>query len=407
MAPTRYGTPVWPALTPRHRRPRFRRLRGDYERDVVIVGGGLTGCASAYAFAASGLSVALLEADALGLAATARSSGLVTHQPDIDFLTLERVWGRRAARRVWEMTRRAALDLVATVRRLGLHCQLEGSDAIIFTTREDEVTPLRRELRARRSAGLEGVWLSAEHARQETNVPACGGVRMRGSSQLDPYRLCLGLAVAAHKRGAIIHEQTRVARIKTGRDGVHITTDGGSVRAQRVIVATGAPTGLFRPLARHLVARHTYMVLTPPLGAKIRKELGRRDAVLSDRDTPFHYLRWTRDQRVLFGGGDQPEPSRRAHDKILIQRTSQLMYELSTLYPVISGIRPEYAWATPISATPDGVPYVGPHRHFPGHLFAFGVGHGGVTASFLASRVLLRHHLGTADKGDELFRFAR
>ena len=83
------------------------------------------------------------------------------------------------------------------------------------------------------------------------------------------------------------------------------------------------------------------------------------------------------------------------------------MYELSTLYPVISGIRPEYAWASPVNTTTDGVSLVGPHRHFPRHLFALGAGHGGATASFLAARLLLRHHLGKSEKGDELFGFAR
>lgn len=406
MVSTRYGVPVWPTLTP-SRRLRYSRLRGDHECDVVIVGGGLTACATAYAFSASGLSVTLLEADSLGLAATARSSGLVTQQPDVDFLTLERARGRRAARQIWQMTRRASLDLAATVRRLGLRCQLERTDAIQFSSREEQVQPLRREVRARRSAGLEGVWLSDARVQHTVHTSAYGGVRTRGLSQLDPYRLCLGLAAAAHKRGATLHERTQASRISTGRDGVDVTTVAGRVRAQRVIVATGTPTTLFRPLARHLRARHTYMVLTPPLGAKIRKELGPRTAVLSDRDTPPHYLRWTRDSRVLFGGADQPEPSRRAQDSVLVQRTGQLMYELSTLYPVVSGIRPEYAWATPMCVTPDGMPIVGSHRHFPRHLFALGFGHGGITGSFLASRLLLRQHLGRSDKGDELFGFAR
>jgi glycine/D-amino acid oxidase-like deaminating enzyme len=349
----------------------------------------------------------LLEADGLGLGATACGSGLVTHRPRTEFLALERARGRRDARQIWEMTRRAALDLAATARRLGLKCQLEMSDAIHVATREDQVFPLRRELRARRSAGLEGVWLSAERVRQATNIAASGGLRTRGQSQLDPYRLCLGLAAAADKRGAIIHERTRVSRIRTGPGGVDVTTDAGRVRSQRVIVTTGSPTTLFRPLARHVRDTQTYMVLTPPLGAKIRKELGQRDTVLSDRDDPAHYLRWTRDNRMLFGGGDQPQPARRGEDKVLVQRTGQLMYELSTLYPVVSGIRPELAWAAPIKTTSDGVLIAGPHRQFPRHLFVFGTGHGGIAGSFLASRLLLRHHLGKPGKGDELFGFTR
>ena len=407
MASTRYGVPVWTTLRPRRQRPAYPRLKGDGEQDVVIVGGGLTGCATAYAFAAAGVSVLLVEADAIGLAGTAHGSGLVREQPAADFLTLEERWGRRAARTVWQMTRRAALDLAATSRRLGLRCQLEPTDSIVIAADDEDAQRLQRELRARRKAGLDGVWLSASRLEQATHIAAAGGLRTRGGAQVDPFRLCLGLAAAARARGATLHEHTRVSKIKPGRRVVDVITDRGSVRAQRVILVTDHPSPLCRPLGRHLTARESYMVLTPPLGAKIRRELGRRDAALSDRVEPAHYLRWTRDHRLLFGGADQAPPAPRTRDRVLIQRTGQLMYELSTLYPVISGLRPEYAWAAPVTTTPDGIPFVGPHRHFPRHAFALGAGHGGATASFLASRILLRHHLDRPDTGDELFGFAR
>ena len=407
MASTRYGVPYWSAQLPRGRRPRYARLRGAQTHDVVIVGGGLTGCATAYAFAAAGVSVALVEADDIGLAATTRGSGAVRLQPAADFLTLEQRWGRRAARAVWQMTRRAALDLAATVRRLGLRCQLETTDAITIALSDEQAQLLQRELRARRKAGLDGMWLSRPGIEQATSIEAVGGLRTKGGVQLDPLRLCLGLAASAQKRGAVLHERSRVVKVKPGRHVVDIAMDGGTVQAQRVIVTTDAPTPLYASLARHVAAWDTYMVMTPPLGAKVRREMGRRDAALSDRADPAHYLRWTRDHRVLFGGGDQVPPPKRTHDRVLIQRTGQLMYELSTLYPVISGIRPDYAWTAPVTATPDGVMFVGPHRHYPRHLFALGTGHGGAAASFLASRLLLRHHLGRSDKGDELFGFSR
>ena len=90
-----------------------------------------------------------------------------------------------------------------------------------------------------------------------------------------------------------------------------------------------------------------------------------------------------------------------------MQRTGQLMYELSTLYPSISGLQPDYAWHGEVVATPDGLPLIGPHRHFPHHLFALGGGGNGVATSFLAARVLLRGHRDKPAAGDELFGFGR
>jgi len=42
-----------------------------------------------------------------------------------------------------------------------------------------------------------------------------------------------------------------------------------------------------------------------------------------------------------------------------VQRTGQLIYELSTLYPDISGIAAEYGWNAAYARTADGLPYIG------------------------------------------------
>ena len=85
----------------------------------------------------------------------------------------------------------------------------------------------------------------------------------------------------------------------------------------------------------------------------------------------------------------------------------ELMYELTTLYPAISGLQPEWGWDFVHYASPDGLPVVGPHRNFPRHLFALGHGRHGTAVAWLAARVLLRAYLGDPVKGDETFGFGR
>jgi glycine/D-amino acid oxidase-like deaminating enzyme len=83
------------------------------------------------------------------------------------------------------------------------------------------------------------------------------------------------------------------------------------------------------------------------------------------------------------------------------------MYELSTLYPAISGVMPDYGWENAYGRTADGLPYLGPHRNYPRHLFALGCGLAGPALAFLGSRILLRHYLGQPSRGDEFFDFSR
>jgi hypothetical protein len=82
------------------------------------------------------------------------------------------------------------------------------------------------------------------------------------------------------------------------------------------------------------------------------------------------------------------------------------MYELTRIYPDISGVMPAVGWSLNLAHGVDGGLFVGPHRNFPHQLFAFGTAHDPARA-FLASRILLRHVQGTTTGEDELFGFAR
>ena len=70
-----YGRAPFLDRFPSSRVPSYPRHKGPLTTEVAIVGGGLTGCAAAYAFAAAGVRVALVEAERIGRAARARWPG--------------------------------------------------------------------------------------------------------------------------------------------------------------------------------------------------------------------------------------------------------------------------------------------------------------------------------------------
>jgi glycine/D-amino acid oxidase-like deaminating enzyme len=399
--------PYWLDRFPKSRRPSYPRMRGSADATVAIVGGGLTGCACAWTFAAAGVKVVLLEAEAIGGGATTRGPGLAREDFDASFQQTAALHGLRSARTLWQAMRRASLDFPAAIRRLQIKCDLAPSDLLIFARRDAEsVRRLQREYHSRRAAGLEHSWVTAAQFARETGVEGGAAIRTRGSS-LDPYRACVAFAAAAVDRGAALHEKSPVRRVRAGRKQVEVTTDAGTVRAEAVVIATGAPLADLRALRRHLKPQHGYVVVTESLPAGVRRDVGRRAAALRDWEGPPHLLRWMREDRVMFSGADQPEVAPRARDRALVQRTGQLMYELSTVYPAISGVQPEWAWDFTHYETVDRLPFVGLHRNFPRHLFAIGAGRHGAGVAWLAARILLRRHQEEPARGDELFGFTR
>ena len=405
MAKISYGQSPWLRGLPARTRPAFPPFRGGLEAPVAIMGGGLAGVVTAYAFAAAGIRVVLLEADRLGGGATGRSAGLILADCEGDFLVHEAAVGRRAARGLWQATRRAALDFSAAIRRLGIRCRLEPTDAILYARDPDDTRRLKREAQARRAAGVDASWLTARSL-AALRLDGGGAIRTRGHARVHPYRACAGFARAAGQRGAVIFEKSPVRRVLARAKHVELVTANGTIRCDTVVLATGDPASGFAALRRHFTTTETYAVLTPPLPASVQRAAPGHATILQDRARPPHRLAWTPDERVIWTGADQARSAGRGRDKVLVQRGGQLMYELSLTIPAISGIQPEFVWDVPAARTHDGLPFIGPHRNYPRHLFALGLG-ASLTGAFLAARILLRHYEGKPDASDEHFGFAR
>jgi glycine/D-amino acid oxidase-like deaminating enzyme len=395
---TRYGVSPWIDNVPSTRRPDYPRLRGEHTADVVIVGGGLTGCATAYACAAAGLRPLLVEAGRIGQGGAGRSAGLLLSDPGVSFRAIAKAHGLRSARRIFEGYRKAALDGAAILRRLNIRCDLTASNDVLVAIRDGE-KELRRELDAK--------WISGQSAKGSMAVDAVGAIKSGPGFTLDPYRACLGLAAAAGKRGGILFERSVVKKVRVGKKQVDVTLDGGLIHADTIIVTTGIATLEFKPLRRHFTTRESYLVLTEPLPASMRKQLRADGKTIRDTASPRHRIRETKDGRLLIAGGDRDQSPLRQRDAIRVQRTGQLMYELLMMYPAISGLHPEYGWEMSYGETADGLMYIGPHRNYPRHLFGLGRAGDSLAGAFLAARVLARAASGDVDKADEVFGWTR
>ena len=400
--------PFWLDRCPKSTRPAYPVWHGEGEAGTVVIGGGLAGCCCAFTLAAAGIDVVLLEADRLGAGASADATGLVRVRPAVPFAAAARSLGLRTARAIWQGHRKAALDLAATLRRLRIRSELAAVDLLQLSGAEAEASArLKREYQGQHDAGIAVTWTNAAQATAAARFPANGAIKSKGFS-IDPYRTTLGIAAAAVQRKARVFERTMAVRVRDRRSHVEVQTDsGGLIRAQSVVIATSAGLHDFRALRRHLHSWHGYAVVSDSLPAAIRREAGPSGAAVEDDRDPPHVVRCMTEERLLVAGASQLAVPARSQSAVLEQRTGQLMYELSTLYPAISGVSAAWSWHYRYDVTPDGLPLLGPHRNFPRHFFVLGQSAHGPASSWLAARLVQRWAAEKMEKSDELYGFAR
>jgi glycine/D-amino acid oxidase-like deaminating enzyme len=403
----RAGTPLWLPARLARRAPRYPALSGAHTADVAIVGGGITGSIAALRFAEAGVDAVVLEADRVGHGSTAASSALLLQEPDARLSALTERYDARTARHLWRVSHDAASELIALLRRLMPAGSVTTRDTVYYTTEAEDVAPLHAEYRARQRAGFDATWLTPRALRVEAGIPARAGIRTRGNAHCDPLRACDAVAREAVRRGARFFERSPVRRIDAGRGGVRVRTAGGVVEARQAVIATGYATRQFRPLAGRFQMSYTYVLATPPLDARARRELGLADVMLWDTRRQYHYARWTPDHRLLLGGWDRPLRGGQPAPVRLAAAMAGIRAHFERVLPALADLPMAHAWEGRFANTPDSLPYVGPHRQYPGHAFALGYGGNGMTFGSLAGRLLVEQWQGRRSRDHALFAFDR
>ena len=388
--------------------------------DVIVVGGGIVGAATAYFLARRKLKVLMIEAETPAWGASGRNPGYQ-----------------------WLHTRRAGLqmELGLAGRRLAdtLAQELDGFEfrpcgGMIYFFDERQ-RPLFESLVAeRRAAGLPMELLDANQARE--HCPALSE-RVAGATwnPLDAHqntrKLVEALVAGAVRHGARVLSNTRVeGLVMDGRRCVGVRTAKDSFTADRVVLAGGAWTPkLLAPFGINLpiTAMRLQVVETEPApfrfapllyGPTALKQYAfiRELGAYSDVGT-MHPLEPTfpgveflelavqrEDGRLLLGC---PMDFPGLDDRPTVGGLALTMAVLSDALPGIKSLAVERVWAGLLPQTPDALPVIGPVNGIDG--LQLNAGHVfGNLAGPLSGKMLAQAMTGESPEFDlELFRLDR
>ena len=212
----------------------------DHTADVIIVGGGVMGCAAAYHLAKDGQRVLLLEQFAVG-----HSHGS-SHGPSriirLAYDSADYVQLARASYALWrELEAESGQVVDAASRRPRL--RPAGRAGARWDSRD--VSGGRRAVRGSSTATR-----SCAASPSSTCRKTPSGYYQADYSLLAADRCVATLAAQARRHGAIIHENEPARQMHaTRRSGVEVRTEQGTYTADRLILSAGS---WMRPLLRQL-----------------------------------------------------------------------------------------------------------------------------------------------------------
>ncbi len=349
--------------------------------EVVVIGGGYAGITAAAELARRGVAVTLLEAETLGWGASTRNGGIV--HPGYK-------WGpRQLVRRFGEDTGKALFDdtLAAfqTVKRLiideSIDCDFRESGYVEVAHAASHVRDLVQLRESLAGRGVASTFIPREKIHDEIGSDIYhGALVIPGGGLVHPGRLFAGLAAAADRAGADLHEGVRARTVKRHADGQFtVETERGAVLAREVFIATNGYTdGVAPSLRRRIIPIGSYIIATEPLPDDLIAELSPRGRAFFDTKNFLFYWHVSADKRMVFGGRASMLPT-------TIEKTARILYQgMTTVHPQLAGRRIDYAWGGNVGFTFDRMPHVG--RTSEGVTYAMGC---------CGSGVALMTHLGT------------
>jgi len=312
--------------------------------DVVVVGGGLVGCALAAELAERGRAVIVIERSEPGAEASGAAAGMLSPQSesrarDAFFdLAVE----SRGLYPAWVRRLEAATGADVGYRKTGLlHCRFEpdesGGEAFAW----------------QRAAGLAAVEMSRAElggmAGGALSPEVRGAVYFPDEAVVDPRRLTRAAWMCAARRGADVRSGISVVGFRVEKGVCRgVDTDAGAIEADAVVDAAGAWAAFEGRLP-------VTLPVAPVRGQIVELSLPQQPlgSVVASGDV---YVVPRPDGTLLLGSTAERVGFRK---EVTAEAVGRLVAAATRLVPALASARFVAAWSGLRPATPDGWPVLG------------------------------------------------
>ena len=325
----------------------FPELQEDIETDLLIIGAGYTGLSTALHAADAIEPIVILDQAQPGWGCSGRNGGQVHGQWKPDLAALQRLYPGSQFD-AFIKTLGDAVELVFDlVDQHQIDCQAQRAGSIIAGKGGKAVRYLTEWSKFWAETGAD-VCLLDKHASADligTSYYDESMLDRRGGS-VQPLAYCRGLARACHERGVTIHGDSRAVRISQSGNSWRVFTEHGSVKCERLVLATNGYTDELWPgLAQTIVPVASMLTATAPLpDAVVSTLLPTRQPVAEYAGVPAYY-RVDETNRLVFGWRGT------VSGEIGSLNTAHLRSRAVRLFPQIAGTKWEYDWAGYVGIT--------------------------------------------------------
>jgi glycine/D-amino acid oxidase-like deaminating enzyme len=331
----------------------FSYLKKSITTDLVVIGGGFTGCSAALSAAKNGLSVTLIDKK-IGYGGSGRNVGLVNAGLWMPPEKVESILGLDAGVKLNKALATAPDLVFSLIDNYEINCSANRSGTLHCAHSKKGLKDIHLRFKQLSERGAELELLDKQQTQERIGSSKFfGSLFNKKAGIINPLDYCLGLARVAKSYGVNIYESTIATNIESINNNWLIRTAEGTIKAKMLLIATNAYQ---KPIEGLNPSKYTsvqyFQVATKSLPSDLVKSVLPNGEGCWDTASVMSSFRLDADNRLIIGGiGNLGHSASKIH-------TNWARRKIESLFPHLKNIDIEFSWHGRIAMTGDHIPKI-------------------------------------------------
>ena len=189
---------------------KYDSLKENLDLDVLIIGGGITGCSTFYQFKDDNIKVALVEKNRLGSGASSRSSAKLTFLQENIYTKLTNIFGKDKAHLYYKSQKEALENIYNIINKENIDCDLKVSNSYLYTINSTNIKKIEEEARILSSFNEKITFIS--QLPNKTKIES--GFYVDNTYTFHPLKFIKEIVKKSISSNHMVYENTKIIKIE-------------------------------------------------------------------------------------------------------------------------------------------------------------------------------------------------
>lgn len=377
----------------------YPKITSDKNCDVVIIGGGISGCLTCYYLSQYNINCILLEKNSIGSGNTRANSGLLKSTLNTNISKLISLIGKKKAARIYKLCQKSVDDIENILYNLNNQCNFEKRNMLYLCSNSKYKSTMIKDHEVLKNLSFDVKFMNQEEIEKKFPFTAPCAIYSKNCAQLDPLKFCHILLKRCLKKNAKIYENTGLLNFDYYTNNIKIKTNNNFyIKCKKIIFASGVSSYNLLKNNFSFNLHTSYSIVTSQI-KNLEKWLSK--SVVLEANYPYLFLRSTPDNRILIGGLDNNNQFNSI--KTLDEKTLIIKENLKSMLPNVDDFNINFKWASTFVENDNNLPVIGKYYKYPNCYFNLNSGKNGILFSIIGAQIIKDLILYNNTPDEEIF----